>query len=183
MALLGGAAGLVPKTVGGKLLGITVGSAVLTSPKVAKIIEPTNIVQTAIKGGEIVGTTIETGKPPVDVSTALKTGGLVAGGVVAGAGLVVAGKKIKEKIAELPKDIKISEKPFVPEVVQVIPEKAIGIEGEIPLTPETATISTGKKRRRRRIKKETPSVRQYVRVNIDNNLVSERYIMGELLCH
>lgn len=167
---------VIPKSIGGiaKIPLIITGTTILAkSKKARKVVDVATDPTTAIRGGEIIAETIETGKPDVSVKEALVGGGLLAGAVVGGIG-VVKGAKMLPDI--LPKDKLISEKP-------------LGIEGETPLTPETATITTGRKPYKRRRAKKTPSVRQYVRVNIVNKpsntgirITNKRYLNRELLC-
>ena len=173
--LLGGWALLIPKTIGGVLIGTGIAGGVLASPKVAEFVEPTGLLEKAFRGGEIAGEVFETGKAPVGITEALKTGGLVGAGAVIGAGLVVGAEKVLEKAPTL-----------TTAKEQFIPSKPIGIKGETAITPQTTTITTGKKPTRRRTAKKTPSVRQSVRVNISNKAIglkiNKRYINQELLC-
>ena len=66
---------------------------------------------------------------------------------------------------------------------QLTKEKPVGVEGEAPILPETTTISSGKRRYKRRTAKKTPSVRQSVRVNVIANpkstgmkIINKKYI-------
>lgn len=181
------AVSLIPKSVVGKVgaafTGITVGTVLVKSPKARKAVSqaPKTFIQTGLTGGEIIADVIETGKPKVGAKEALITGGLLAGGIVAAVGAVAVVKSIKKLPSILPLD-----KTIVPAIV---PEKAIGLEGEIPILPETATITTGKKPYKRRRAKKTPSIRQSVRINIINKprntglrITNKRYLNAELLC-
>lgn len=126
-----------------------------------------------VTGGMAVGEGYEKAKEKGEeygIGTALKTGGLVGAGVIAGAMIPAIIGKVK--------DIPFKEIPFLPSEPepeeQLIPEKAVGIEGEVPITPEVTTITTGKKPYKRRRAKITPSVRQYVRVNVISQAVGMR---------
>lgn len=161
---------LIPKTPKGLLkipLAVTGLTVLATSRKARKSVDVATDPTTWVKGGEIIGETIETGKPPLSPKEALLTGGLLAGGVV-GAVAVTKG------LDSLP---------------SIIPEKPVGQSNQIPLTPATATITTGKKKYKRRKAKKTPSVRQSVKINIINKprntgfrITNKRYLNKELLC-
>lgn len=147
-----GGASLIPKTIGGKLLAIGGVSAVLTSPKVAKFLEPTEIIDKAVTGGEILADVVE-GDSDIDLGDALATGGLVGAGAVIG-GLVV----------DYLKDIDLgNDKNLLPDVKP----SAVGVNST-PILPERTTVSPKRTYKRRRAKKPT-SIRQSVRVNIISN--------------
>jgi len=150
--------------------------------------------------GEDIGGAIEGDKPfgKDEVIDAAKTAGLTAGAIAAAAALALALKKAKdyrdrEKPLEVapapaPEVAPVLTSPVVPTVTvpedQLIKEKPLGIGGEV-MTPETVSI-TPKKRKRRAPKKKTPSVRQSVRININNRPVglrvtNKRYINNGLL--
>lgn len=100
----------------------------------------------------------------------------------------ILGKAKKDKPVVIP-EIPVAAAPAITAPTeQLITEKPVGITGETPLTPETTTISTGKKPYKRRRAKITPSVRQYVRVNVLSRpvatglrIINKRYINQELL--
>ena len=125
LALKAAPLAFIPKTIGGKLLGLAGISAVLTSPKIAKLVEPTGLVEKALRGGEIAGEFAETGKAP-SIPTALKVGGLVGGAAALAAGGLIVAKKIKEKIKGAP-DLAI-----FPEGTAIQPEPISAIPKEIP---------------------------------------------------
>ncbi|GAI10901.1 unnamed protein product [marine sediment metagenome] len=113
------------------------------------------------EGGKALGKAAEVAKEegvPLTLKEGLKAAGLVGAGVVA----AVAVPKIIEKIKGLPEKI-----PSLIEPEEVmIKEKPIGIEGEVPITPEVTEITVGKKPYKRRRAKIIPSVRQLVRVSV-----------------
>lgn len=172
---------LIPKSIGGiaKIpLAVTGVTVLAKSKKARKTVDVATDPSTWVKGGEIIGETIETGKPPVTIKQALVGGGLIAGAVVGGVAVAKGIKKIKED-------------PLIfraPQGEQLITEKPLGIEGETPILPETTTISPTRKAYKRRRAKKTPSVRQSVRINIVNKSkatgikISKRYLKQELLC-
>ena len=98
----------------------------------------------------------------ITIGEAWKTAGLLGAGLILGAGAPAIIEKGKEIFAETFDVVD------VPPEKQLVKEKPIGIEGEAPLAPETATITTGKKPYKRRRKKIAPSVRQSVKINIIN---------------
>ena len=174
---------LIPKTILGKSLAVAGAGAVITSPTIAKVVEPTANVERLFTAGKVAGGIIEGKEKPQDVGTALKTGGLVGGGLIIGAGAILGGQALIEKGKSLTPETLIAP------VKQLITEKPVGIDGQVPITPETATITTGKTPSKRRRAKKTPSVRQSVRVNIINKPVAtgikisnKRYLNHELLC-
>lgn len=115
-----------------------------------------------VKGGEQLGLAYEKAAEKGEELTlgeGLKAAGLVGAGLVLGAGAPAIIEKTKEIFAGF-------ETLEIPPEKQLVTEKPIGIEGEVPITPETTTITTGKKPYKRRRAKITPSVRQYVRVNV-----------------
>ena len=143
------------------------------------------IVKTLFTAGKVTGEVI-TGEKALTAETIAEVGkglGIVAGvgavGVVAG----VIGKKILEK-----KEEAAVEAQLIPEKPELIPEKAVGIEGEVPLTPETAPLTEKKRVYKPRRAKKVPSVRQYVRINIISKpsaigmrIINKRYISQEIL--
>lgn len=167
---------VVPKSIGGLAkipIVITGGTVLFKSKKARKVVDTFTDPTTAIRGGEIIAETIETGKPGVSVKEAVVGGGLLAGAVVGGLAIVKGSQILPDLLPDK----------------QLIKEKPLGIEGETPITPQTATITTGKKKYKRRKVKKSPSVRQSVRVNIINRptntglrITNKRYLNKELLC-
>lgn len=171
------------KTITTILTATTLGTVLVKSPKVRKAGKKivTGAPTLAVTGGKIIAETIETGKPPVSPKKALITGGVLAGVVVGGLVVKKGVEKVRAKTLEIPPTLSTSEE-------QLIPEKSIGIEGEIPVTPETTTITTGEKPYKEPTAKKRPSIRQSVRVNIDSRSkatgikISKRYLNQEILC-
>lgn len=166
----------LPKTVPGiiktAVIGTTITGAVVTSPKVAGILEPTANVERAFGAGEIIGKVAEGKDTGLTMGGALKTGGLIGAGVIGAVAIVKGTEKLIDILPSTPDTLKPG----------IIKEKPLGVEGETPILPETATITTGKKRYKRRQKKIIPSVKQSVRVNIVNSNTNKRYIRGSVLC-
>ena len=169
----GGVAGFVAKQVITKPVAtIKTGALILgtaglisSSSKVRKGIK--DAPKTIFTGGQALGKTIEGEKPFTSVKE-----GLVAGGVLGGvAGLVGGGLILKDKLKD--------KTPTLTDHT-LVPEKPIGIEST-PITPQTTTITTGVKKRKRYKKKIIPSVKQSVRVNIVNRNINKRYLKGDLL--
>lgn len=119
------------------------------------------------KGGEELGLLAEKLKKEdkeLTIGEGLKAAGLVGAGVVAAVGIPIAIKKIKEKIPEIPS--------FEEPAEIIVSEKPIGVEDEMPILPETAKITVGKKPYKRRRATIIPPVKQYVKVNIINRATS-----------
>lgn len=173
-----GAKALIPKSAVAKVSALgagLIGYGILKeSPKaqatVEKAIEsfPDQPSKAIGFGGEI-GKVIE--KEKVFGSEKIMEGAKAAGvvGAVAAVGAIVIPKVFgKDKPAQAPS---------IPEIdpeKQLVTEKPVGIQGEVPITPETTTITTGKTPSKRRRATKTPSVRQYVRVNVINQAVGMR---------
>lgn len=189
---------IVAKVVGTKAIAATAIPVVtlgLAAPKTtSKIIETPVLLETAAAtalGGGVVGAVvgIEKGTSVLteavkehipQLAEAAKTAGIIAGGAAV-AGVTAAGaaallKPDKDKEGEL------------------IKEKAIKTDEGEAITPETTTINTSKRRRKRAIIKEKPSVRQNVRVGVivqnkatgksvylRHNRVTERYLNQRML--
>jgi hypothetical protein len=121
-------------------------------------------------GGEQLGLLAEELKEEgkeLTIGEGLKAAGLVGAGIAAAVGIPIVIEKVKEfkeKIPEIPT--------FKEPAEIMIKEKAIGVEGEVPILPETTTITVGKKLYKRRRAKITQPVKQYVRVNIINRNTS-----------
>lgn len=182
---------LIPKTIGGAVLTTAGTGAVLSSPKIASWVEPTQNIMKAFTGGEMIAKVVEgdddkpnknkpnKNKPDKTLPEGFKEGGIFGAGAVLGGGLV--------NLLDKDKDIPTPKTPNIPSLLPDKPEiinkeKEVGISGETPLTPETTSIQTGKRRYKRRSKKITPSVRQSVRVNIVNTNQNKRYIKNTLYC-
>ena len=117
--------------------------------------------------GEFTGEVLE----KIEEGEVLPTTGeiLVGAGLLGGA--IIGGTLLYEKLT----DDKKEEPPIdtTPESLdapgeQLIKEKPVGV-ADAPMTQETQTITTGKKRYKRRRAIKTPSMRQSVRVNIINS--------------
>lgn len=176
---------LIPKTIMGKIVAL-----VAVPYAAAKIIkEPTiieKIPEIPAAGWEAAQITdLESGIAYVKEHPYMSAGAIAAALGTMGYSAVMVGRILK-----------YVKKPAAPEIPTLAPpeeqliitEKPIGIEGEIPLTPEVTTITTGKKPYKRRRAKKVPSVRQSVRVNIFNRpvatgirITNKRYISPELL--
>lgn len=113
-------------------------------------------------------------------------------GKMIGAGLgitalgVGAGKIVEKVLDKKEKVIETTEKQLavIPEK-QLVAEKPLGAESQ-PILPETQTITTGKKKYKKRKPKKAQSIRQSVRINIINkpiglNIQSKRYITEKVL--
>ncbi len=187
-----GAKAIIPTTLKGKIITATaglIGIGILKESPIArafakkKVKEVPKVPERIIGFGEEVGKVIEKERTfgKEDIIKGLKTAGVV-GAVTAGAIVVVP--KVIEKVKEWRAPAIIT----VPPEKQLIPEKPVGVEGEVPMTPETTTITTGKKPYKRRRAKITPSVRQYIRVNVISRpvatglrITNKRYINQKLL--
>ena len=180
---------IIPKTIKGKILGITagfLGGGILLESKKAREFVKETAVGVLGKPEEVIGFGIQVGKFIEDekeeqpgVLEGFKKAGIVGGLAALGIGAVVVAPKVIEKVKEW--------REGRPEE-QLVKEKPIGIEGESVITPETTTITTGRKPYKRRKAKITPSVRQSVRVNIINKAIgtgmritNKRYLSQELL--
>lgn len=187
----GALASIIPATLKGKVIAGTatiLGTGILAkSPAarefvVAKIEKIPEVPKEIYQFGEKVGGVVEGesvfGKE--DIIKGVKTAGIVGG--IAAAGAVVI-PYVKKKI-EKRKAATTPVLPVEPEK-QIIPEKQKGIKGEVPITPEVTTITTGKKPYKRRRAKIIPSVRQSVKINViasPRASISKRYINQPLLC-
>lgn len=140
------------------------------------------IVKTLFKAGKVTGEVI-TGEKALTTETIAEVGkglGVLAGVGAVGAVAGVIGKKVLEKRAEVS---------AVPEgVVGPVAEKALGIPGETPITPETAPITPKKRAYKPRRAIKTPSVRQSVKINIISRpvstgirIINKRYLKQEML--
>lgn len=175
---------LIPKTIMGKVAAL-----VVVPYAAAKIIkEPTiieKIPEIPAAGWEAAQVTdLKSGIAYVKAHPYMSAAAIAAALGTMGYSAVMIGRILKY--------VKKPEAPEIPSLAppeeQLITEKPVGIEGEIPITPEVTTITVGKKPyKRRRVKKE-PSVRQYVRVNIISKpvatgmrIINKRYISPELL--
>lgn len=175
---------IIPKTVKGKIIGVTAGilgvGILKKSPTAREAAvgaargiqeKPAEI----FKFGEKIGEFIEGKAEKPSVVEGLKKAGIVGGIAALAAGAIVVAPKAIEKIKEfkgIPSD----------------KETPIGIEGETPILPETTAITTPKKRYKRRRATKAPSVRQSVRVNVINRststgirITNKRYLNEKLL--
>lgn len=137
---------LAPTTIP-KAIGLATATGILiTSPTARGVVS--TFIDDPTKLGRGAGEIIE-GEKDIGLGEALITGGLVGAGVVLGAGAIELVEKFRT-----PED-------------QLIEEKGLG-EAETPITPQTTTITTGRKPYKRRRATKTPLVRQSVRVEIIN---------------
>lgn len=175
---------LIPATLKGKVI-----AAVAVPFAAAYIVKKPEIIETLAEvpataweaGGIAAEPTLKEGLEFVKEHPYMTAAALAAALAGAGYGAVMIGRILGKVKKDKPVEI-------IATPDQLISEKPIGIEGETPITPETTTITTGKKPYKRRRAKKTPSVRQYVRVNIMNRPVNtgmrisnKRYISPELL--
>ena len=189
----------IPKTITGKIFGASAGligyGVLKTSPSARQTV--IDMPGKAIDLGEDIGMSIEDdeskhfGKDKViDAAKDVGMAGLLIGGIY------YTAKELKEHFKK-----KKEEKPITPPGTpdfttspelppekapedQLIKEKPVGIDSEV-MTPETISL-TPKKRKKRAPKKKTPSVRQSVKININNRPVglrvtNKRYINNGLL--
>ncbi len=120
------------------------------------------------------------------VGDVAKVVGIGVGAAAVGTAAGVVAKKVMEKKEE-GKAIE-TEKALVPETKPAQESLITGEEGQTPLTPETTTVSTGKRRYKRRRAPKMPQVRQSVRVNVISRPVAtgirvtnKRYINERIL--
>lgn len=128
-----------------------------------------------VEGGKALGEAYEVAEEKgeeLGIGEALKVAGLVGAGLVLGAGAPAIIEKVKEFTGGLG-DIE------APPKVQIIPE-TLG-KAETPILPKTEVITTTKKPTQRRRAKKTPSVRNYVRVNIINSPTNRNYLKAQML--
>lgn len=181
---------LVPKTIVGaavRLIGVPYAiSRIIKEPTVVEKLP--EIPAAAFEAGKV--TDLESGIEYVKAHPYMSAAAIATALGAAGYSAVMIGRILKyvkkPKIPEIPEDVGAPPVFIPPPDEQLITEKPLGIEGEIPLTPETTTITTGKRAYKRRRAKKTPSVRQSVRVDIVNKpigmrITNKRYIRHELL--
>lgn len=141
---------------GARITAGLVGTGMLLESKKArefvgeKITDLPSLPGEALSLGEKIGQFIE-GEGDVTIGEGFKKAGLVGAGAVLATGLIIGGGKALDKLRDLKKDDVL------------IPEKAVGKEGEIAPVPDVTTITTGKKKYKKR-KMPQPSVN--VRVNV-----------------
>ena len=167
----GGAA--IAKVIGKKAVSVAVkhplgtlfGAGLLATEGGRKFVK--KIPGKVFGAGEFTGEVLE----KIEEGEVLPTTGeiLVGAGLLGGA--IIGGTLLYEKLT----DDKKEEPPIdtTPESLdapgeQLIKEKPVGV-ADAPMTQETQTITTGKKRYKRRRAIKTPSMRQSVRVNIINS--------------
>jgi len=145
--LLPTAAGL--RFAGGQILtkptlipiGLAIGGAAAVSPKVRKGIDIATDPSTLIRGGEIAGEVIESGKiPDISIQEGLITGGVIGAAAVLIPTIIGSGKKVKEKLTPLEKQ---QIQPTLPAQTQLeeIPTP-IGAESVIPKVKPTEKPTT-----------------------------------------
>lgn len=157
---------VIPKTIKGKVATVTVGLLAAYSPKVAKTLyqAPKTYVQAVKTTAEVIE-----GEKPLDVETVkeiTKTTGIIAGVGAVGLGAGYVAEKIWKRKKKKPEAPLVAPAAITAPTEQLIPEKPVGITGETPITPETTTITTGKKRYKRRRAPKPQVVKQSVRVNV-----------------
>ena len=172
---------VTPKTILGKATAVTtglIGYGILKESPKAREVALTTITELPKKPAKIISLGGEVGKviegekvlEKEKIIGGLKTAGVVGGVAVAGAVIIPKViekvKEMKEKPLETPTTTDTPEK-------QLVPEKPLG-QAETPITPQTTTITTGKKPTRRRRATKITSVRQSVRVNVINRATGIR---------
>lgn len=175
------ATSVIPKTIKGKLAVGTVGLLAYKSPKVYQTIK--GAPKSYLKAVDTTADIIEGKKKvtPDSVKDILKTAGIVTGLGVLGVGAgVVASKVLK---AQQDKPLSTGNGG-----VGVVGTSPIGTGTTSPILPQTASITTKKRRYKPRTATKTPLVRQYVKVNIINKPVntgirvnSKKYINERIL--
>lgn len=171
----------IPVTTKGKIyagVGTAVGAGILKTSPTARTFAKEKVLglpQVPKKifgfGGEV-GKVIEKERTfgKEDIVKGLKVAGILGAGVAVGAVVI---PKVIEKVKEIretkqEKELQPVESVSVDPAKQLLQEKPIGIQGEVPITPETTTIPTGKKTYKPRRAPKQPSVKQSVRLNIIN---------------
>lgn len=204
-AVLGAAKSAIPKSTIGKIAVVAAApvafSAVTSNPQGA-----VKAVSSAVDYQVDLGKTLA--NPSISSAKELVIEHPVAAGLTAAAGLAVVGGGIglaantvatvlntratressaPEQAIATAENTPTAANPLTPSQ-QIGKEKPIPTDEEIPQTPSTQTISTGKKRIRRHYKKELPQVRQTVRVLVQNrsnsaSRVTQKYLNRELLAY
>lgn len=179
------------KTAAVSLIGA---GALTSSPSLAKksIQVVSAFPESLVKTGEAIGKTVEKGgnvletissKDVKNVATALGAGVLVGG--AAAAVYDYAKDKIQEKPVATTQPIS-----FTPAQGVTVKDLSTPQTSTTPVTPQTSTVSSGtspRKRRKGARKKDLPSIRQNVRVNVINTSKSvgtsktAKYINNRLL--
>jgi len=163
-----------------------IGTAIVRKPVVAIVgagvlvsgAAPT-IIKTLFKAGKTTGEVI-TGEKALTGETIAEVGkgvGALLGVAAVGTAVGIVAKKFIDK-----------KKEDLEEIPTLITEKPVGIEGETPITPETTSITKEKRPYKPRRAKITPSVRQYVKINIISKpvatgmrIINKRYISQGIL--
>jgi len=176
---------LVPKTLGGKVLGVTttlIGVGVLKESPKARDVAKTFVTDLPKKPGKIIdfggsiGGVIEGDSvfTKENVVEGAKAAGVV--GAILGVGALVI-PKIKDKLADKETPLLPVENlaPVVEPVNQIIKEKPVGVPG-VPEQPKTTSIKTApRKRYKRRVAKKVPLVRNSIKVNVNTgNYINRR---------
>lgn len=170
------------KSVGLGLAGIGVGGILSSSPKAGEKLS--NLPMSIYEGGKDVGKFIE-GETPASSGIFKTIGGIIGsplGAGLIGAGLGAGGYALYDWYTK--KDVAVNSMTGLPTTSGSITTMPVGMSE--PISPELVTISTNKRRRRRKAKKSVApvQVRQNVMVSVSNKAVGTRtinYLKRELV--
>ena len=198
------AASLIPATIKGKVIAavaapVVIGAVAQQPLKAAEAITkaPSSLANVGANVANLVADpSLKNVKTLISENPVLVGGAAAAGAVAAGAGAagLVSGyltrQELEKQTEALERSAAAAEGAILGEGTgQVLEKEKITATDEgKAITPETTTITTGQKRRRRPTIKEKPSVRQNVRVIVTNRAIStglrvknERYLNQRIL--
>jgi len=164
---------LIPKTLGGKAVAVVGSATILQSERLTKA--TTKLPQEVVSLTSNVSQLID--EPSIENVKKTITESPIASAILGGAAALTIGKGVGGIVSTILNTQATKENTqamTTPQIVsegKVVSEKEISTNEGIPITPETQTISTGKKRYKRAKKTISPSIKNSVRVNIINHSV------------